>query len=148
MELVDSRKLFKIAQFMTNIEVNGNYLCGSFLEFLDGELDAPKCVDDESLCMEDCPIKGIKAFIKWIKKPYSNLYRNLEKPKQEDFIESDCSGDGHVNDFHYAKALERYCNSLEEELTDTEYDLDSALCDNEALLEKLEKIRGVLDEHY
>lgn len=37
----------------------------------------------------------------------------MNRPKQEDFIEYDRFGDGHVNDFRYAKALEKYCDLLE-----------------------------------
>lgn len=146
MEFVNSDRLNKVAQFMCDVEVDGNYLCGSFLEFLNGSCNAPKCADDEAFCMEDCPMKSKENFIKWIKKPDS-IYdiENLEKLKQEDFIEWDRFGDGHVNDFRYAKALEKYCNALENVLADTEYDLESAECDNRELTNKLEKIRGALD---
>lgn len=146
MELVSDEKLEAVADFLTNIEVDGNYLCGSFLEFLNGSCNAPKCADDEAFCMEDCPMKSKENFIKWIEKPDS-IYdvESLEKPKQENFIEFDRFGDGHVNDFRYAKALEQYCNDLENVLADTEYDLESSECDNRELTEKLEKIRGVLD---
>lgn len=149
MELVSSQKLEAVADFLTNIEVDGNYLCGSFLEFLNGSCNAPKCADDEDFCMEDCPMKSKENFTKWIKKPDS-IYdiEDLEKPKQEDFIEWDRFGDGHVNDFRYAKALEQYCNDLESVLADTEYDLGSSECQNRELTNKLEKIRGVLDEKY
>nr|DAZ66942.1 MAG TPA: hypothetical protein [Caudoviricetes sp.] len=146
MELVSSQKLEAVADFLTNIEVDGNYLCGSFLEYLDGSFNTKKYVDDEAFCMEDCPMKSKENFIKWIKKPDS-IYdiEDLEKPKQEDFIEWDRFGDGHVNDFRYAKALEQYCNDLENVLADTEYDLETAECENKELANKLEKIRGVLD---
>nr|DAI17367.1 MAG TPA: hypothetical protein [Caudoviricetes sp.] len=146
MELVSSQKLEAVADFLTNIEVDGNYLCGSFLEFLNGSCNAPKCADDEAFCMEDCPMKSKENFIKWIKKPDSKYdVESLEKPKQENFIEFDRFGDGHVNDFRYAKALEQYCNDLENVLADTEYDLETSECDNRELTNKLEKIRGVLD---
>lgn len=149
MELVSSQKLEAVADFLTNIEVDGNYLCGSFLEFLNGSCNAPKCADDEAFCMEDCPMKSKENFIKWIKKPDSKYdVESLEKPKQENFIEFDRFGDGHVNDFRYAKALEQYCNDLENVLADTEYDLETSECDNRELTNKLEKIRGVLDEKY
>ena len=149
MELVSSQKLEAVADFLTNIEVDGNYLCGSFLEYLDDSFNVPKCIDDEAFCMEDCPMKSKENFIKWIKKPDS-IYdiEDLEKPKQEDFIEWDRFGDGHVNDFRYAKALEQYCNDLENVLADTEYDLESSECENRELQDVLEKIRGVLDGKY
>ena len=149
MELVNDKKLEAVANFLTNTEVNGDYLCGSFLEFLNGSCNAPKCADDEAFCMEDCPMKSKENFIKWIKKPDSKYdVSNLKRPQQEDFIEWDRFGDGHVNDFRYAKALEKYCSNLENVLADTEYDLETAECDNRELTEKLEKVRGALDGKY
>lgn len=149
MEFVSSQKLEAVAKFLVDDEVDGNYLCGSFLEYLDDSFNAPKCVDDEAFCKKDCPMKSKENFTKWIKKPDS-IYdiEDLEKPKQEDFIEWDRFGDGHVNDFRYAKALEKYCNDLENVLADTEYDLESAECENRELQDVLEKIRGVLDGKY
>lgn len=146
MELVSSQKLEEVARFLTNIEVDGNYLCGSFLEYLDGSLNAPKCVDDEALCMKDCPMESKENFIKWIKKPDS-IYdiESLKKPKKEDFIVIDIQKGALALDDDYIKALEKYCNDLENVLADTEYDLESAECDNRELTNKLEKIRGVLD---
>lgn len=67
MELVDSKKLEAVANFLTDIEVNGDYLCMSFLEYLNGSCNTSKCADDEAFCMEDCPVKSAKAFIKWLK---------------------------------------------------------------------------------
>jgi hypothetical protein len=68
MELVNSKKLEAVANFLTNIEVNGDYLCGSFLEYLNGSFNAPKCLDDDgAFCLENCPMKSKKAFIKWLK---------------------------------------------------------------------------------
>lgn len=71
MELVNSKKLFRVAQFMCDVEVDGNYLCGSFLEYLNGSFNAPKCADDEVFCNKDCPMKSIKAFIEWLKEEES-----------------------------------------------------------------------------
>lgn len=149
MELVSSQKLEEVARFLTNIEVDGNYLCGSFLEYLDGSLNAPKCVDDEAFCMKDCPMKSKENFIKWIKKPDS-IYdiESLKKPKKEYFIGIDIQKGALALDDDYIKALEKYCNDLENVLADTEYDLESAECDNRELTNKLEKIRGVLDGAY
>lgn len=149
MELVSSQKLEEVARFLTNIEVDGNYLCGSFLEYLDGSLNAPKCVDDEAFCMKDCPMKSKENFIKWIKKPDS-IYdiESLKKPKKEYFIGIDIQKGALALDDDYIKALEKYCNDLENVLADTEYDLESAECDNRELTNKLEKIRGVLDESH
>lgn len=149
MELVSDEKLEAVADFLTNIEVDGNYLCGSFLEFLNGSCNAPKCADDEAFCMKDCPMKSKENFIKWIKKPDSKYdVSNLKRPQQEDFIEWDRFGDGHVNDFRYAKALEKYCNNLGDALADAEYGFEEAECENRELQDVLEKIRGVLDGKY
>lgn len=37
----------------------------------------------------------------------------MNRPKQEDFIEWDRFGDGHVNSLRYAEALEKYSDYLE-----------------------------------
>ena len=38
-----------------------------------------------------------------------------KRPKQEEFIEWDRFGDGHVNSVRYSEALEKYCDELEME---------------------------------
>lgn len=146
MELVSSQKLEAVADFLADDEVFGIAPCSHFNNSLTrNRVNVPCDIGD---CEGDCPFYSKKNFIKWIKKPDS-IYdvESLEKPKQENFIEFDRFGDGHVNDFRYAKALEQYCNDLENVLADTEYDLETAECDNRELTEKLEKVRGVLDEH-
>lgn len=40
----------------------------------------------------------------------------MNRPKQKDFIEWDRFGDGHVNSVRYAKALDKYCDELEDSL--------------------------------
>lgn len=40
------------------------------------------------------------------------------------------------------------CDDLQNVLADTKYDLETAKCDNRELADKLEQIRGILDEHY
>lgn len=147
MELVSSQKLEAVADFLADDEVFGIAPCSHFNNSLTrNRINVPCDIGD---CEGDCPFYSKKNFIKWIKKPDS-IYdvESLEKPKQENFIEFDRFGDGHVNDFRYAKALEQYCNDLEKVLADTEYDLESSECDNRELANKLEKIRGVLDGKY
>lgn len=144
MELVSDEKLEAVADFLADDEVFGIAPCSHFNNSLTrNRVNVPCDIGD---CEGDCPFYSKKNFIKWIKKPDSKYdVESLEKPKQEDFIEFDRFGDGHVNDFRYAKALEQYCNDLENVLADTEYDLESSECDNRELANKLEKIRGVLD---
>lgn len=144
MELVSSQKLEAVADFLADDEVFGIAPCSHFNNSLTrNRVNVPCDIGD---CEGDCPFYSKENFIKWIKKPDS-IYdvESLEKPKQENFIEFDSFGDGHVNDFRYAKALEQYCNDLENVLADTEYDLESSECDNRELANKLEKIRGALD---
>ena len=73
--------------------------------------------------------------------------REIKRPKLEDF---QTTSNQYYEDYiaRYDDALEDYCTDLENLFADLEYDLDSAECENKALLEKLSKIRGVLDEHY
>lgn len=144
MELVSDKKLEAVADFLADDEVLGIALCSHFNNSLTrNRVNVPCDIGD---CEGDCPFYSKENFIKWIKKPDSKYdVESLEKPKQENFIEFDRFGDGHVNDFRYAKALEQYCNDLENVLADTEYDLESSECDNRELANKLEQIRGVLD---
>lgn len=144
MELVSSQKLEAVADFLADDEVFGIAPCSHFNNSLKRDRVDVSC--DIGDCDGDCPFYSKENFIKWIKKPDS-IYdvESLEKPKQENFIEFDRFGDGHVNDFRYAKALEKYCNDLENVLADTEYDLETAECQNRELADRLEKIRGVLD---
>lgn len=147
MELVSLNKLESVADFLSDDEVFGIAPCSHFNNSLKRDrIDVPCDIGD---CDGDCPFYSKENFIKWIKKPDS-IYdiEDLEKPKQEDFIEWDRFGDGHVNDFRYAKALEKYCNDLENVLADTEYDLESAECENRELQDVLKKIRGALDGKY
>lgn len=144
MTIVNDRKLEAVAKFIGETEVEGNYICDNFNEVLEENKINVPCT--ASNCKSNCPFYSKENFIKWVKKPDS-IYdvKSLEKPKQENFIEFDRFGDGYVNDFRYAKALEQYCNDLENVLADTEYDLESSECQNRELTNKLEKIRGVLD---
>lgn len=141
MVLVDDKKLEEVANFLADNEVDGRFLCFFYNKSLKNKIDVP-CYTD--LCEETCPFYSKENFLKWIKKPDRKVnIEDLKKPKQEDFIEWDRFGDGHVNDFRYAKALEQYCNDLENVLADTEYDLESAECDNRELADRLEKIRSI-----
>lgn len=144
MELVSSQKLEAVADFLADDEVFGIAPCSHFNNSLKRDRVDVSC--DIGDCDGDCPFYSKKNFIKWIKKPDS-IYdiESLKKPKQENFIEWDRFGDGHVNSLRYAEALKKYCNDLENVLADTEYDLETAECENKALLNKLEKIRGVFD---
>lgn len=144
MELVSLNKLEAVADFLADDEVFGIAPCSHFNNSLKrNRVNVPCDVGD---CDGDCPFYSKENFLKWIKKPDSKYdVSNLKRPQQEDFIEWDRFGDGHVNDFRYAKALEKYCNNLGNALVDAEYAFEEAECENRELTEKLEKVRGVLD---
>lgn len=147
MELVSGNKLAAVADFLSGIDIDGQTPCQRFNGFLKRDRVNVPCDDGD--CEGDCPFYSKENFIKWIKKSEEKIcVEDLEKPKQEDFIEWDRFGDGHVNDFRYAKALEEYCNDLENVLADAEYDLETAECDNRELADRLEKIRGALNGKY
>lgn len=139
MELVSDEKLEAVAKFIGETEVEGNCICDNFNEVLEENKINVPCT--ASNCKSNCPFYSKENFIKWIKEP--NRKRelvDLKKPKIEDF-----SNDYFEEKKRYIEALENYCNDLEDVLADTEYDLESEQCENKALLNKLEKIRGVLD---
>lgn len=147
MELVSSQKLEAVADFLSDDEVFGIAPCSHFNNSLKRDRVDVSC--DIGDCDGDCPFYSKKNFIKWIKKPDS-IYdvESLNKPKKEDFLCYDnASGRICLND-DYTKALEKYCSNLENVLADTEYDLETAECDNRELTEKLEKVRGALDGKY
>lgn len=144
MELVSDEKLEAVADFLADDEVFGIAPCSHFNNSLKrNRVNVPCDVGD---CEGDCPFYSKENFIKWIKKPNS-MYdvEGLKKPKKEDFIGIDIQKGVLALDDDYIKALEKYCNDLENILADTEYDLETAECENKALFNKLEKIRGALD---
>lgn len=148
MEYVNSKKLEAVATFICETEVEGECVCHNFNEALEeNRIDIP--CDDEG-CEADCPFYSKENFLNWIKKPTKKLsIREVKRPKAVDFVEYINNDDAAPIDYpNYAEALERYCTDLENLFANLEYDLDSAKCENRALLKKLEKIRGVLDEKY
>lgn len=139
MTIVNDRKLEAVAKFIGETEVEGNCICDNFNEVLEENKINVPCT--ASNCKSNCPFYSKENFLNWIKEP--NRKRelvDLKKPKIEDF-----SNDYFEEKKRYIEALENYCNDLEGVLADTEYDLETAQCENKALLNKLEKIRGVLD---
>ena len=72
----------------------------------------------------------------------------MKKPKKEDFLCYDNRSGSFALNGDYVQALEKYCSDLENILANTEYDLETAECQNRELTNKLEKIRGVLDGKY
>lgn len=144
MELVSDEKLEAVADFLADDEVFGIAPCSHFNNSLKrNRVNVPCDIGD---CDGDCPFYSKKNFIKWIKKPDSKYdVDGLKKPKKEDFIGIDIQKGTLALDNDYIKALEKYCNDLEDVLADTEYDLETSECDNRELTNKLEKIRGVLD---
>lgn len=159
MTIVNDAKLEALASFIVNNEVNGNCACCSTLdqmpEEMQKEVSAPcKSSNYEDEWCYDCPFYSKEAFLYWIKKPNNGLkIRKIKRPRRADFLtdiaEYLTNDDTTPIEYpDYAKALENYCTDLENILADSEYNLDDAECENRALLKKLEKIRGVLDEKY
>lgn len=144
MELVSSQKLEAVADFLADDEVFGIAPCSHFNNSLTrNRVNVPCDIGD---CDGDCPFYSKENFIKWIEKPERKIYvEDLEKPKKEDFVGIDIQKGALALNDDYIKALEKYCNDLENNLADTEYDLESSECENRELTNKLEKIRGVLD---
>lgn len=148
MELVSDEKLEAVADFLADDEVFGIAPCSHFNNSLTrNRVNVPCDVGD---CEGDCPFYSKDNFLNWIKKPTKKLsIREVKRPKERDFsLFLDTKGKSLVNYKEYAEALERYCTDLENIFANLEYDLDNAECENKALLEKLSKIRDVLDEGY
>lgn len=148
MELVSDEKLEAVADFLADDEVFGIAPCSHFNNSLKrNRVNVPCDVGD---CEGDCPFYSKDNFLNWIKKPTKKLsIREVKRPKERDFsLFLDTKGKSLVNYKEYAEALERYCTDLENIFANLEYDLDNAECENKALLEKLSKIRDVLDEGY
>ena len=141
MELVSGNKLAAVADFLSGIDIDGQTPCQRFNDFLKRDrVNVPCDIGD---CEGDCPFYSKENFLKWIKEPNKKReFVDLKKPKIEDF-----NNDYFEEEKRYIEALEEYCDDLESVLTDTEYDLESSECENKALLDKLEQIRGILDEH-
>ena len=144
MELVNDEKLEAVADFLADAEVFGIAPCSHFNNSLKrNRINVPCDVGD---CEGDCPFYSKENFIKWIKKPERKIHvEGLEKPKKENFLCYDNASGRICLDDDYVKGLEKYCSNLESVLADTEYDLETEQCENRALANKLEKIRGVLD---
>ena len=148
MELVSDEKLEAVADFLSDDEVFGIAPCSHFNNSLKRDRVDVSC--DIGDCDGDCPFYSKENFLNWIKKPTKKLsIREVKRPKERDFsLFLDTKGKSLVNYKEYAEALERYCTDLENIFANLEYDLDNAECENKALLEKLSKIRDVLDEGY
>lgn len=146
MAIVNDKKLEAVANFIGEMEVEGNCVCDDFNNSLkENRIDVP-C--DVGSCEADCPFYSKENFLNWVKKPTKKLsIREVKRPKERDFsLFLDTKGKSLVNYKEYAEALERYCTDLENIFANLEYDLDNAECENKALLEKLSKIREVIDD--
>lgn len=146
MAIVNNDKLEVVANFISEMEVEGNCICDDFNNSLkENRIDVP-C--DVGSCEADCPFYSKDNFLNWIKKPTKKLsIREVKRPKERDFtLFLDTKGKSLVNYKEYAEALERYCTDLENIFANLEYDLDSAECENRALVEKLSKIREVVED--
>lgn len=147
MTIVNDAKLEAVANFIGEMEVEGNCVCDDFNDALkENRIDVP-C--DGYSCDGDCPFYSKESFLKWIKKPDSEYdVSNLKRPQQEDFIGYDNVSNSLLDKDGYIKALEEYCDNLGDALADAEYDFEEVECENRELQDVLEKIRGVLDGKY
>lgn len=152
MAIVNDDKLEAIASLIVNKEVNGK--CAGCVvldlmpEEMQKEVNAPcKSPNYEDEWCYDCPFYSKDAFLYWIKKSNNSLkIREIKRPKAVDFVDHIDNYDDVLIDYpNYAEALERYCTDLENLFANLEYDLDNAECENRALVDKLSKIRGVID---
>lgn len=147
MAIVSNKKLEAVANFISETEVEGNCICDNFNEVLEENKINVPCTARN--CKSNCPFYSKESFLNWIKSDKKLSIREIKRPKAVDFVEYINNDDAAPMDYpNYAEALERYCTDLENLFADLEYDLDAAECENKALLEKLSKIRGVLDEGY
>lgn len=148
MTIVNDRKLEAVANYIGEKEMYGDCVCYNFNDSLEkNRIDVP-C--DIGSCEGNCPFYSKENFLNWIKKPTKKLsIREVKRPKAVDFVEYINNDDAAPIDYpNYAEALERYCTDLENLFANLEYDLETAECENRTLVDKLSKIRGVLDEHY
>lgn len=147
MELVSSQKLEEVADFLANDEVFGIAPCSFLNNYLKRDRADVPC--DYGDCDGDCPFYSTANFVKWIKEPDRKVeVEDLKKPKQMDFFGYDNRSDSLLDKDGYIKALEEYCDNLEDVLADTEYDAECIGCEMRMLDDKLKKIRGVLDGAY
>ena len=145
MTIVNDRKLEAVADFLADDEVFGIAPCSHFNNSLKrNRVNVPCDVGD---CDGDCPFYSKENFLNWIKEPNKRFsVEDLKRPKAIDFVEYINNDDAAPIDYpNYAEALERYCTELENLFADLEYDLETAECENRTLVDKLSKIRGVLD---
>lgn len=155
MELVSLNKLEAVADFLSDDEVFGIAPCSHFNNSLKRDRVDVSC--DIGDCDGDCPFYSKENFIKWLREPDKKIsVQDLKKPKIENFIDdperngSDgCTIVVYEDEWEeYYKALEKYCDDLENVLADAEYDFEEVECENRELQDVLEKIRGVLDGKY
>lgn len=157
MELIDSKKLEAIANFIGEAEVVGNCVCDDFNEALkENRVDVPR---DVSCCKENCPFYSKENFLKWIKPDEKQVANLLERnrPKRIDFLRYNNISNNFLNKYDhipnflnkdgYITALEKYCDSLELYIKCKDGYLKESNLKNKELAEKLEQIRGILDEH-
>ena len=145
MTIVNDRKLEAVADFLADDEVFGIAPCSHFNNSLKrNRVNVPCDIGD---CDGDCPFYSKENFLNWIKEPNKRFsVEDLKRPKAIDFVEYINNDDAAPIDYpNYAEALERYCTELENLFADLEYDLETAECENRTLVDKLSKIRGVLD---
>lgn len=147
MEVVNSEKLEEVANYIGEKEMYGDCVCYNFNDSLEkNRIDVP-C--DIGSCEGNCPFYSKENFLKWLKEPDEKLGANLlekERPSQFGFIGYDNRSNSLLNKDGYITALEKYCDSLELYIKCKDAYLEGSKLEYKELADKLEKIRGVLDE--
>lgn len=146
MTIVNDRKLEAVAKFIGETEVEGNCICDNFNEVLEENKINVPCT--ASNCKSNCPFYSKENFLKWIKPGEKQTIDISDRPNQMDFLGYDNRNNSLLNKDGYITALEKYCDSLELYIKCKDGYLEESKLKNRELTEKLEKIRGVLDEHY
>lgn len=84
MAIVNDKKLEAVANFIGEMEVEGNCVCDDFNNSLkENRIDVP-C--DVGSCEADCPFYSKENFLNWVKKPTKKLsIREVKRPKERDF---------------------------------------------------------------
>ena len=102
MELVDNKKLEAIANFIGEMEVEGNCVCDDFNETLKENRNDVPC--DIGSCEGNCPFYSKENFLNWIKKPY----------RKEKIMENNHTTPHEMTNAEFLEKIKQECENDEE----------------------------------